>query len=343
MQLVQDIQTEVDETLILRAATWDDLTAVLALCDASAIAEIGRPEITLSRLREEWRTPDFDLARNTRVVTTADDKIVGYVEVWDLEPLPVTNWVWGRTYPGYEGRGIGTLMMDWVDRRMQETRTRVPDDLQVVYRSGTVNTNQTARAFLESRGMHPIRSFYRMVIELDGPQPAAVWPDHIRLSTLAEQGDLPAVYRAFNDAFTDHWGHVEQPEEHGIKRFQHWIDHDQSTDPAIWYLAMDGSEIAAVCLCSRTDDEDPEMGWVNILGVRRPWRRQGLGLSLLHHAFGEFQKVGRKRAGLGVDASSLTGATRLYERAGMHVARQFVSYETIVRHGRDVSLQTLEA
>jgi hypothetical protein len=46
--------------------------------------------------------------------------------------------------------------------------------------------------------------------------------------------------------------------------------------------------------------------------------------------------------GLGVDATSLTGATRLYEKAGMHVQRKSVTYEKMLRAGRDLTTQTLE-
>jgi hypothetical protein len=39
--------------------------------------------------------------------------------------------------------------------------------------------------------------------------------------------------------------------------------------------------------------------------------------------------------GLSVDAANLTGATRLYERAGMHVSQEYVSYEKELRSGRE--------
>jgi ribosomal protein S18 acetylase RimI-like enzyme len=76
--------------------------------------------------------------------------------------------------------------------------------------------------------------------------------------------------------------------------------------------------------------------------VRRPWRRQGLGLALLHHAFNEFYKRGKRKVGLGVDASSLTGATRLYERAGMHIHSQFDLYEKELRPGKELATTELE-
>ncbi len=41
--------------------------------------------------------------------------------------------------------------------------------------------------------------------------------------------------------------------------------------------------------------------------------------------------VGLTRGTLGVDASSVTGATRLYERAGMRVYRDTVFLERAVR------------
>jgi ribosomal protein S18 acetylase RimI-like enzyme len=104
---------------------------------------------------------------------------------------------------------------------------------------------------------------------------------------------------------------------------------------------MAGDEIAAISLCRAQITDDPEMGFVDTLGVRRPWRRQGLALALLHHTFTEFKNRGQKRVGLGVDAASLTGATKLYEKAGMHVSRQFDNYAKILRPGKDISTQTV--
>ena len=78
------------------------------------------------------------------------------------------------------------------------------------------------------------------------------------------------------------------------------------------------------------------IGWVGSLGVRRKWRKQGLGMALLLHSFGEFYKRGETVVGLGVDASNPTGATRLYERAGMHIETEYVCYEKEYRSGREL-------
>jgi ribosomal protein S18 acetylase RimI-like enzyme len=66
-----------------------------------------------------------------------------------------------------------------------------------------------------------------------------------------------------------------------------------------------------------------------------------LGLALLRHSFNEYYRRGKRKVGLGVDAENLTGALRLYERAGMHVHRQYNSYEKELRAGKEISVQSL--
>jgi GNAT superfamily N-acetyltransferase len=108
--------------------------------------------------------------------------------------------------------------------------------------------------------------------------------------------------------------------------------------PDLQFLAMAGDTIAGMALCRYLED----FGWVDVLGVRRPWRKQGLGLALLHHAFGEFYRRGTADVGLGVDSQSLTGATRLYARAGMHPLVHYDVYEKELRPGIELAVQSLE-
>jgi ribosomal protein S18 acetylase RimI-like enzyme len=69
---------------------------------------------------------------------------------------------------------------------------------------------------------------------------------------------------------------------------------------------------------------------VAVLGVRPAWRRHGLGEALLRQAFHDLYELGRRRVGLGVDAENTTGATRLYERVGMHVVWREDAYEKVL-------------
>ena len=67
----------------------------------------------------------------------------------------------------------------------------------------------------------------------------------------------------------------------------------------------------------------------------------GKVFSLLQHFMSEFYRRGIRKVGLGVDSQNLTGATRLYERAGMHVALQHDTYEKELRAGKDLRTQSI--
>ena len=66
------------------------------------------------------------------------------------------------------------------------------------------------------------------------------------------------------------------------------------------------------------------------LAVRPASRRTGLGLALLQSGFVALWRRGHTHVGLEVDSENETGATRLYERAGMKVTRRYATYEKVL-------------
>ena len=180
-----------------------------------------------------------------------------------------------------------------------------------------------------------------MRINMDTPPIEPEWPAGITLRTCDSETDLEAVYRAVNDSFRDHYGHIDMPFEEGLKRFKHFMTGYEGFDPTLWFIAMEGDEIAGVCLCREKSYDNPDVGYISTLGVLRPWRKRGIGLALLRHSFCELYRRGKRKAGLGVDAQSLTGALRLYENAGMHVHQAFDRYEKEFRPGKEISVQSL--
>lgn len=326
---------------VLRAPTMADLEAAFELFETCSMHMIGKPETTLAHIRSEWTSPGFDLQNSVRVVETPEGKLVGYIEVWDVDELPVSMWVWGRVHPAYEGRGIGTRLMKWAEARAREAIKRVPKETRVAMRSGTYSDYQAGHDLLRDREMNLIRHFLTMAIELNGEPVQPLWPDGIQVRPMEGEHELRKTVEAVRAAFRDHWGHVDQSFEEEYEQWLHFVQTDEQFDPSLWFLAMDGEEIAGVSLCSLRSDQDKDMGWVRTLGVRRRWRKRGLGLALLHHSFQELAHRGQKRIGLGVDASSLTGATRLYKKAGMKPIRQFDVYEKELRPGVDLTKRKL--
>jgi ribosomal protein S18 acetylase RimI-like enzyme len=70
-------------------------------------------------------------------------------------------------------------------------------------------------------------------------------------------------------------------------------------------------------------------GWVLDLEVRPTSRRRGWG-SCCFSGLVALWRPGHTRVGLEVDSENETGATRLYERAGMKGARRYATYEKVI-------------
>ena len=169
-----------------------------------------------------------------------------------------------------------------------------------------------------------------MAIDLPEPPSPPNWPDGIT-PRIFLPGMERAVFDAVEEAFQDHWGHTPQ-------NFEEWTERTrrESFDPSLWFLAMDGDEIAGAALCRLRPDNS---AWVSTVAVRRPWRKRGLATALLQEAFGALYRREIHTAALGVDAESLTSATRVYERVGMHVTLRIATYQKILRPGVDLIFQ----
>ncbi|MFQ6102209.1 MAG: GNAT family N-acetyltransferase [Anaerolineae bacterium] len=328
------------ENFAARPATMDDVEAVVELLNACSIEQIGRPRVEVDEIRTDWQQPTFNLETDTLVVFAPDGKLAGHAALWDSGPH-VRIFVAGDVHPEYKGQGIGTSLCQWAEERARQAVSKAPEGARVVLMQEKLSTNEPARALLREQGYQLVRHGFRMVIEMNGLPPEPIVPAGLTIRTFARERDARAVVQAVREAFQDHWGYVEQPFEEEYQEWVHWMDNDPRYDPSLWFLAVDGEEIAGLSLCCPRTVEDPEMGWVDALGVRRPWRRRGLALALLHHSFGELYRRGKRKVGLGVDAQSLTGATRLYKKAGMHVDRRYDTYENELRPGEDLSTQSM--
>jgi mycothiol synthase len=243
-------------------------------------------------------------------------------------------------HPAHEGRGLATALLRWAEGRGRKAIARAPHGARVVMTNWVNSLDTAAHKVLLHSGFTLVRHSYRMRIDLTEAPPEPAWPGGIALRPFVPERDLESVAWADREAFRDHWGWTERPFEQDLQMFRHWLG-EPRFDPSLWFVAVKGNEVAGISLCEPYTEEDAEMGWVAALGVLRPYRKQGLGLALLRHSFGELYRRGRRKVGLGVDAYNLTGALRLYEKAGMRPYRQHNAYEKELRPGVELSTQTV--
>lgn len=321
----------------IRPFTLNDAQEVVDLFNAHSQSLYGINDTDLEEMMVDWTSPGVNLEDLARVVENQKGEIIGYVEVWDVAEPHVIKYSWGCLHPDAWDEDVFRAMLNWAEKRACERIPLAPDGTRVVMNHGTSNIDIHRKKALEDYGYEIVRNFYRMVIDLDETPPQPQIPDGLTIMPIDLDQELRPALEAMEEAFSDHWGHAPQSIEEQMERWEHYIDESKDFDPSIWFLAKEGDEIAGICRCSNKITEDPDMAWVNQLCVRRPWRRRGLGMAMLQHAFGEFYRRGKQRVGLGVDATSLTNATRLYEKAGMHVARQYDTYNYELRPGKDIT------
>ncbi len=326
---------------ILRPATLEDAPSVVEVLNASWLATFGAPGFTVEKINGEWHSPGFDPATRTRMIVAADGTAVAYADLFIRAPYVMAHSM-VRVHPDWEGHGFGTILTEWCEATMREKIAQAPADALVQVGASVLNNHASAIELLTVYGYQHKRSFYTMRIEMSAPPPAPVWPNGISVRSMIPDQEEAAVYRVFQEAFRDHWGHIPTPFAEGFPRWLDYIHNVKDYDPALFFLAMDGNEIAGFSLCLPSITEDAQMGWVDDIGVRRPWRKLGIAEALLLHSFGEFYRRATHKVGLGVDASSLTGALRLYEKVGMSAWREWLAFRKELRPGVDLSTQSVE-
>lgn len=313
-------------TYSIRPGTPDDRDAMLALIAACETEEMGSPDpAMLDGVSALWQRSTFRWERDTWLACASDDgqRMLGYAHLHPVERTDLQ--AFASVHPAARGRGIGTALLAHIEQRAHEQLSRFAPDERVVLQQWITAPNELAHRLLEHAEYRVVRHMWGMIIALAEEPAAASWPTGVMVRNPTDEADLRAAHAAYREAFQDHWGHAEQPFE-DFARSSIEVD---TFDPSLWFLAMDGDEVAGVVM----GETLPDRGWVNDLGVRRPWRGRGLGEALLRHTFGEFYQRGQRTVTLGVDSQNLTGATRLYERVGMRAERQYDICEKALRAG----------
>jgi mycothiol synthase len=325
-------QHKTDETILepslkLRSVQWSDLEAVTQLIyDACAADGDTVVAVTADELKHEWQTPGFDLEQDAFLVEAWDGHVVGYEEFFnEYEHAKLRTD--GYVHPDFRGRGIGTALLRIIEQRARDELSLAEPEVRVSLHSTIDHRDRVSHELHRNEGYQPLRYHWRMEIVLEAPPPEPRFPEGIELRPFVKGEHDVAVWQAQNEAFRDHWGsHDVTLEEWKRSRFDY-----PEFDPTLWPIAWDGDLVAGFSL----NRYRMGIGWISTLGVRRSWRKRGLGEALLLHSFAEFYKRGTKTIGLGVDAQNPTGATRLYQKVGMHAASEFVTYEKELRPGRE--------
>jgi mycothiol synthase len=312
---------ELPDGYLLRRPTPEDAEEVAQLLIACDVADTGEPDTSVQDVRDDWALPRFALDRDAWVVTVGPSpsrgSIVAYAWVWDRVPHVDVQ---GDLYihPEHRDRGIERVVLRLMEERTAGHVLSAPSGETV--RLGVFAMPKTSLVQeLSSRGYEHIRTFLRMTIELKEGYPATPELPGIEIRPFRPGVDEPALHRTIEESFADHFRFAAEPHAEWVSRRTGHAEYD----PTLWRIAWEGDEAVAGILPYQFED----LSWIRELGVRPPWRGRGIGKALLLEAFRDFDRRGRIRVSLGVDAENASGATRLYESAGMRETQRHDLYQ----------------
>lgn len=294
---------------VARPATWDDLDAVAEVFKACDLADVGFADPVRDHLEYDWRMANYELERDSRVVLDGD-AVVAYASVGGLNPS-LSIETFGRVQPEHRGRGLGDAIVGWTEGHALQVWPSVP-----VIRNSVPSTDAAASELLRRAGYASVRTFWHMTRDLRSGVEPGPGPEGVILRDFDHATDVRTAFDALEEAFADHWESEPYPYE------QHERDM-ADIDPRLVAVAADGGEVVGVAM-GRTIEGD---GWVDVIGVRAGWRRRGIARALLLRVFAGLAEMGAASVTLNVDAQNTTGATHVYETAGMRIRRAWALYE----------------
>jgi mycothiol synthase len=284
---------------VLRRPRESDADAIVALYrEAFGDARPIDAEEVVRSLRNPELDPDWFR------VLELDGCVVGYGDVFVADA-----WV------GLEVAAPGRWqpLLEWAEELARAAERPV---LRAHSYGGT-ELPEAARA----RGYRAWRHGFTMEVELgDEPPGPPRYPDGVVVRPFRD-GDEEPVRSVLNEAFAADPFHAEL----SPAAFRESYLRGRGFDPALWWLAWEGDELAGFML-TFPEHAGERTGWLEVLAVRPRWRRCGLGEALMRAAILELHTRGFRRIGLGVDGTNAV-AVRLYERLGFRVAHRWESWE----------------
>jgi mycothiol synthase len=311
---------------VIRDATADDATLIAEIVNEVMVAESGLPWTTVEETRDDLRSPGRDPTVPNVLLLERDGAPVGYLNI-SLDAgtaSPVELFAYVR--PHVWGRGLSAWLLRLGEGRVRRrVQPEGAGERRPVLQVARFTGNEVAGRLFEALGYAYVRTFWMMRIGLENAPPAPRVPAGVAIRTFEPGRDEAAVHAALAEGFAEHWGSA-------FPAFEEWrhreIEGEGSEfDPSLWFLATEGDEVVGAASCRARSPRADDIAVVGELAVRKRWRRRGIGLALLQTAFGAFHDRGIPGAELGVDSENATGATRLYESAGMRVAFSWEFWE----------------
>ncbi len=326
-----------------RRPTPEDLPLIAALHDRCDVDRIGEVTGSGADVARDLIEP---AARDEAIVVFPADRpdVIAAYALFQEDRDPWTGdldlYLEGRVDPDHTGHELATFLLDRGVRRAR-LAARSAGEERVTLVTSTANEDRRARNFYLQNEFAPARHLLRLRLDLEDLPPRPPLPEGIRIRPWRSE-DLAATWHAHQMSFADHWDF----ESVDLSEWRYMeVDRRDDFDGSLWMLAVTDAapetlarpELAAVPLTpggevvvgialGHVAADDVTRVEIRHLGVLQVARGAGVARRLLVEMFHAAAAAGATQVGLEVDDITEHGALRLYQQAGMRIARRFDVY-----------------
>jgi len=269
---------------------------------------------------EIWeKDPGFDLVG--MFIAELNGEAVGRVQAYvDKQREEKKGFIRGLgVVPKFRSRGIGRGL---VNKAIESLRDRTMETAECMVR----DDKSICKHIFESMRFRLVRVFSTMRRDLN-IIPSNIGENTVVRITVMKEGieDIELLRRLDNEAFSEHFNFRPST----LEEWKHWFKHPDF-DREGWFLALPedkpvghvGSWIDSKFLKFK----GIKRGSIATIGVLKPYRRKGIGTSLILRGMEYLKSRGMTEAELGVDDLNQTEAIKLYEKVGFKVIRKDLTY-----------------
>lgn len=319
---------DVETSFLLQKPLPSQLLAATFFAEIVDLVKLNEPSGQLDEdtlvcdLQLFFESADFD-SRNFRLWRNEQGKLIGFGQLFISEQSEgIDGYLYFDVHPNQQGF-LESSILEWSEERMRAVAKNPSVPIKLLIRNSN-NRNQR-RLFLEQEGFIPERRFLTMACSLNQAFYPNNLPTGFRLQQLSGEKELKAWVEMFNESFIDHWDHHPLT----VTTVESWLKNPHYKPELNWVAVAPDGTFAAFCVGYINQEENARTGnkegWIKLLGTRRGFRKLGLGKAILLKCMQQLQSANIEQVKLGVDAESLTSATRLYEAVGFQKVNTWLS------------------
>ncbi|MCL2316096.1 MAG: GNAT family N-acetyltransferase [Actinomycetia bacterium] len=272
-----------------------------------------------------------DIALDGYLATVGRDRggsIVAYAWIHPSVSPGLNGHLWldMGVHPAARHRAIGRRLITWCITRAEEWQARRDPDAPPLWLGYLVDEKFGGlRAALAEQGFTPQRWLFDAHRAFDD-EPLPLAPDVAGVRLERYRADLSEPVRlAHNSVF----GVLPGAQPYTRPEWEWALGETHLHPEWSWVAREEGGLVVGYALNTVYPDDDGNTaseGWTALFGVRRPWRRQGIGTALIGASMGSFHAAGLDGAGLGIDTENPRAAERLMEHFGFAADDRVVLY-----------------